>query len=94
MLNKSLAAHRIYDLHETSGFRQNDEEYRYYEDIAFEVYKLIESKFIPKDKHMEYDRLFFEYDLAIESAMLVFAQETWRQGIRDGIELSKVLKNN
>lgn len=91
MLQKTLAAHRVYDLHEISGFRDKNEEYNYFKNIAFAVFEMILKKYIPEEKEMEFDGIFFEYDLAIESMMLVFAQEAYKQGLVDGIELSNIL---
>ncbi|NJD02049.1 MAG: hypothetical protein FIA99_05515 [Ruminiclostridium sp.] len=88
-MQKSLAQHRVYSMWES--WYHGTEEYQYYKDIAHEVYKIIEKKFIPKNREMEFDRFMFERDLATESAALVFAQEVWKQGFLDGLEMSKVL---
>ena len=89
MLNTSLIKHRVRDLREF-GFCGNAE-YQYYTDISHEVYLYILKKYIPEEQQFEFDRFFFEYDLASESAQHIFAEEAYKQGLIDGMELSKIL---
>lgn len=90
MLNQLLIKHRVNDLFEI-GF-DNNKEYKHHQNKAYRAYKRILKKFIPKERLREFDRLHFKYDLETERAMVIFAEEAYRQGILDGLELSKILK--
>ena len=90
MLNQSLVKHRVSSLWE--NWYKGNAEYRRHDYKAYRIYKNILKKFIPKEQQKEFDRLHFEYDLETERAMVIFAQEVYRQGILDGIELSKFIK--
>ena len=88
MLKDSLATHRMKDLREIDF---DSEEYRKLQEISFQAYDELLKKFIPEEIQFEFGNALFEYELTVINAEFEYVKKAYRQGIKDGFELSKIL---
>jgi hypothetical protein len=67
-------------------------EYKRLREKSYRIYDKILKNYIPKEKYMAFDKIFFKYDLASQNAEFELVKEGYKQGLIDGMELSKILK--